>query len=64
MTTRKLILPVLSAPCAWISRRMMLMAASWPSNRLAAVTKRSGACSGSILATGIWGAGVLMIGVR
>ncbi len=31
-----------SAPCAWISRRMMLMAASWPSNRLAAVTKRSG----------------------
>ena len=31
-----------SAPCAWISRRMMLIAASWPSNRLAAVTKRSG----------------------
>ena len=27
----------------WIRRRMMLIAASWPSNRLAAVTKRSGA---------------------
>src|SRR5690606_10365252 len=34
---------ITSAPCAWISRRMMLMAASWPSNRLAAVTKRKGA---------------------
>src|SRR6478736_5971316 len=34
-----------SAPCAWISRRMMLIAASWPSNRLAAVTKRSGVAS-------------------
>src|SRR6185312_388181 len=34
-----------SAPCAWINRRMMLMAASWPSNRLAAVTKRSGVAS-------------------
>ena len=31
-----------SAPCAWMSRRMMLIAASWPSNRLAAVTKRRG----------------------
>ena len=34
-----------SAPCAWIRRRMMLIAASWPSNRLAAVTKRSGLVS-------------------
>src|SRR5690606_31027578 len=33
---------ITSAPCDWIRRRMMLMAASWPSNRLAAVTKRSG----------------------
>ena len=36
-----------SAPWAWISRRMMLIAASWPSNSEAAVTKRSGAFSGS-----------------
>ena len=36
---------ITSAPCAWISRRMMLIAASWPSNRLAAVTKRSGLVS-------------------
>ena len=45
-----------SAPCAWISRRMMLIAASWPSNRLAAVTKRSGvasACGAVRLAAGV-----------
>ena len=32
-----------SAPCACRIRRMMLIEASWPSNRLAAVMKRSGA---------------------
>src|SRR2546423_15603706 len=31
-----------SAPCDWRIRRMMLIEASWPSNRLAAVTKRTG----------------------
>ena len=30
-----------SAPCAWRMRRMMLIAASWPSNSDAAVTKRT-----------------------
>ena len=34
-----------SAPCACSSRRMMLIAASWPSNSEAALTKRSGATS-------------------
>jgi hypothetical protein len=34
-----------SAPCAWMSRRMMLIAASWPSNNDAAVTIRNGACA-------------------
>ena len=34
-----------SAPCACSRRRMMLMAASWPSNSEAALTKRSGASS-------------------
>src|SRR5690606_13003683 len=47
-----------STPWDWISRRMMLIAASWPSNRLAAVTKRSGARS--VWASGSWLAGVLM----
>ena len=32
---------ITSAPEAWRIRRMMLIEASWPSNRLAAVTKRS-----------------------
>src|SRR6478735_5672411 len=31
-----------SAPSDWRIRRMMLIEASWPSNRLAAVTKRTG----------------------
>ena len=35
-----------SAPCACRMRRMMLIEASWPSNRLAAVMKRSGASPG------------------
>src|SRR5690606_29988922 len=47
-----------SAPWAWISRRMMLMAASCPSNRLAAVTKRSGEVSGWVWLS--WLAGVPM----
>src|SRR5690606_20924851 len=51
-----------SAPWAWISRRMMLMAASWPSNRLAAVTKRSGGRASALaLAERSWLAGVLML---
>src|SRR5690606_3405248 len=50
---------ITSAPWAWISRRMMLMAASWPSNRLAAVTKRSGVASVRASETG-WEAGTLM----
>src|SRR5690606_7862467 len=53
---------ITSAPCDWISRRMMLMAASWPSNRLAAVTKRSGVRE-SAWGSGIWVAGVLMGGL-
>ena len=32
---------ITSAPMPWRMRRMMLIAASWPSNRLAAVTKRT-----------------------
>ena len=32
---------ITSAPMPCRMRRMMLMAASWPSNRLAAVTKRT-----------------------
>src|SRR5688572_1326592 len=52
-----------STPWAWISRRMMLIAASWPSNRLAAVTKRRGARS-PVSAVGIWLAGVAMGGAR
>ena len=35
-----------SAPCACSSRRIMLIAASWPSNSDAALTKRSGALRG------------------
>ena len=34
-----------SAPMPWRMRRMMLIAASWPSNRAAAVTKRT-LCAG------------------
>ena len=49
-----------SAPCDWISLRMMLMAASWPSNRLAAVTKRSGLRSLAASAPGTVLAVVLM----
>ena len=33
-----------SQPCDWKIRRMMLMAASWPSKRLDAVTRRTGCC--------------------
>ena len=38
---------ITSAPCAWSSRRMMLIAASWPSKSEAAVTTRMrcGACA-------------------
>src|SRR5258708_8359057 len=36
-----------SAPCACSSRRIMLIAASWPSNREAALTKRSGRKAGT-----------------
>src|SRR5690606_23986810 len=54
---------ITSAPCAWISRRMMLMAASWPSNRLAAVTKRSGVPSGRVSEIA-WEAGTLMSRIR
>src|SRR5690606_4424930 len=52
-----------STPCPWISRRMMLIAASWPSNRLAAVTKRSGwalAVSRPVSVSEMLLAGVLM----
>jgi hypothetical protein len=42
-------------PCDCSSRRMMLIAASWPSNRLAAVTKRTGL-------TGTWRAGFSVMG--
>ena len=35
-----------SAPAAWISRRITLIAASWPSKSEAAVTKRSGGLCG------------------
>src|SRR5690242_92672 len=41
-------------------RRMMLIAASCPSNRLAAVTKRSGVVSACAAAAGTWLAGELM----
>src|SRR6185312_5235785 len=51
---------ITSAPCDWMMRRMMLMAASWPSNRLAAVTKRSGVVSALGSLTGIREAGELM----
>src|SRR5262249_12128268 len=53
-----------STPCAWISRRMMLIAASWPSNRLAAVTKRSGVVSADGSRTGRVRAVVLMADLR
>ncbi len=51
---------ITSQPCAWIRRRMMLMAASWPSNRDAAVTKRSGMSVAVCLPTPIFEAGRLM----
>src|SRR5690625_2784509 len=54
---------ITSAPWAWISRRMMLMAASWPSNRLAAVTKRSGVASGRVSET-VCEAGTLMVRIQ
>src|ERR1700754_3355752 len=44
---------ITSAPWLWMIRRMMLMAASWPSNRLAAVTNRSGVASASVLLAGM-----------
>jgi hypothetical protein len=49
-----------SAPCPWMRRRMMLIAASWPSNSEAAVTKRSGEASGCGVVAGTVAAGVLM----
>jgi len=36
---------ITSVPWAWIRRRMMLIAASWPSKSDAAQTKRSGRVS-------------------
>src|SRR3569833_2452499 len=40
-----------SAPCASRRRRIMMIAASWPSNREAAETKRSGGLAGSCSGT-------------
>src|SRR5690625_755201 len=51
---------ITSAPWSWMMRRMMLMAASWPSNRLAAVTKRNGVAAAVAGLAGTWWAGVLM----
>ena len=48
-----------STPRAWIRRRMMLMAASWPSNSDAAVTNRSGVAAVSPDARGRSSAAVL-----
>src|SRR5690606_3739798 len=49
-----------SAPWAWIRRRMMLIAASWPSNRLAAVTKRSGVAGSGCVGGAGWEAAVFI----